>query len=271
MFSTVIPATLAQTITTVHADGKEWLARFPAQLATWQAQWQLDLAPPFPNLSYNYVAPGIQAGKRRVVLKAGPPSVELQCEIAALQHYDGKGAVRLLAADAQNGALLLERISPGTSLIEEPDDRCATEIAAQVMQQLWQAQATAPASPTDAHSFVAQPLVTESLVKQPFVTVADWAKGLQRLRTQFHGQTGPLPPKLVEKAERLFEELLASMDTPVLLHGDLHHENILAARLSSSHTNWLAIDPKGVWGEPAYEPGAWLRNPISRILERTQE
>ncbi len=38
--------------------------------------------------------------------------------------------------------------------------------------------------------------------------------------------------------------------------GDLHHENILAAERAP----WLAIDPKGVIGEPAYEMGALLRN-----------
>jgi streptomycin 6-kinase len=52
------------------------------------------------------------------------------------------------------------------------------------------------------------------------------------------------------------------MDTPVLLHGDLHHFNILSAEDS-----WLAIDPKGIVGEPAYEVGAWMRNPIPNIPE----
>jgi streptomycin 6-kinase len=58
-------------------------------------------------------------------------------------------------------------------------------------------------------------------------------------------------------AESLFRELIASSESPVLLHGDLHHFNILSARRQP----WLAIDPKGVAGEPAYEPGALLRNP----------
>ena len=51
---------------------------------------------------------------------------------------------------------------------------------------------------------------------------------------------------------------LASMDTPVLLHGDLHHWNILSAERHP----WIAIDPKGVVGEPAYEVGALLRNKV---------
>jgi streptomycin 6-kinase len=74
--------------------------------------------------------------------------------------------------------------------------------------------------------------------------------------------SGPLPIGLVDQAEALFAELIASMSEPVLLHGDLHHENILSA----NRQPWLAIDPKGLMGEPAYETGALLRNPMPRLL-----
>jgi streptomycin 6-kinase len=56
------------------------------------------------------------------------------------------------------------------------------------------------------------------------------------------------------------------MAEQVLLHGDLHHENILAAEREP----WLAIDPKGVVGEPAYETGALLRNQLSVVLEASR-
>ena len=52
------------------------------------------------------------------------------------------------------------------------------------------------------------------------------------------------------------------MAPPVVLHGDLHHFNILAAERQP----WLAIDPKGVVGEPVYETGALLRNPWPDLL-----
>ncbi len=48
------------------------------------------------------------------------------------------------------------------------------------------------------------------------------------------------------------------------LHGDLHHENTVAAQ----RRPWLAIDPKGVVGEPAYETGALLRNPVPQVASR---
>ena len=78
----------------------------------------------------------------------------------------------------------------------------------------------------------------------------------------FGGGSGPFPDPLVAQAEQLFAELIATMAEPVLLHGDLHHENILDA----GDGRWLAIDPKGLIGEPAYEVGALLRNPLPRLL-----
>ena len=56
------------------------------------------------------------------------------------------------------------------------------------------------------------------------------------------------------------------MAEPMLLHGDLHHDNILSAERQP----WLAIDPKGIVGEPAYEVGALLRNPWSVLLDMPQ-
>lgn len=62
------------------------------------------------------------------------------------------------------------------------------------------------------------------------------------------------------------QSYLAIAAPSVVLHGDLHHENILAAE----RRPWLAIDPKGVVGEPAYEVGAFLRNPTSRLLDASR-
>jgi streptomycin 6-kinase len=67
---------------------------------------------------------------------------------------------------------------------------------------------------------------------------------------------------MVTRAEALFAELLGSSGAPTLLHGDLHHENILSAERAP----WLAIDPKGLIGEAEYEVGALMRNPLLRLL-----
>ncbi len=238
-----LPESFARTIREVHGPaGEAWLARLPTLIEALAQRWSLRVAAPFPNLSYNYVAPAVRADGVAVVLKLGVPHPELNSEIEALRLVAGGGMVRLYAADAAQGALLLERLHPGTVLSRLADDDQATLIAAEVMRQLWR-----PAPP-----------------EHGFPTAARWAAGLTRLRTRFAGGTGPLPPHLVEQAEALFADLLASAGEPVLLHGDLHHENILAAQRQP----WLALDPKGVVGEREYEVGALLRNPIPGLLAR---
>jgi len=151
---------------------------------------------------------------------------------------------RLLDYDINDKALLLERLEPGTPLSELADDDEATSQAAAVMRQLWR-----PAPPI-----------------HPFPSIIDWGRGFLRLRQRYEGGNGPFPAALLQEAETLFAELSASMAESVVLHGDLHHENILAAR----RVPWLAIDPKGVVGEPAYETGALLRNCLPDLRDAPQ-
>jgi streptomycin 6-kinase len=158
------------------------------------------------------------------VLKLAP---DLSTELAALEWFSGHGGVRVLASDAARGAMLLERALPGTPLRElvAGDDEAATAAAVAVMGALWR---PAPAD-------------------RPFPTVRDWGEDL--------GGAG--------RAAGLFAELCDSMGEAVVLHGDLHHDNVLR----SGTDGWLVIDPKGVVGEREYETGALLRNPWPGLLD----
>lgn len=231
------PGELEAKIVSMHGDaGREWLDRLPAVVRLCAEMWGLTVEPPFPNLTYNYAAPARRADGTAAVLKLGVPTdTELMHEAEALAAFDGRGAVRLLAFSARNAALLLERAEPGTMLAAVQYDERATRHAAAVMRSLWR-------SPPDGHSFP---------------TVHQWSGGLRALREKHDSGTGPVPESLVGAAEQLFSGLLATAGPDMLLHGDLHHYNILSARRQP----WLAIDPKGVIGEPAYEPAPFLLNP----------
>lgn len=235
-----IPEDFAVRIRSLHGvRGDTWLAQLPELVQTYCQRWSLILEAPVASPTYNYVAKARQRDGQPVALKLGVPHDELRTEIEALRLYDGQGCARLLAAQPEEGAMLLEWLEPGATLTTVPDDDQATRIAAEVMQALWRPL-------PDQHSFP---------------TTAKWAAGLARLRATFDGGTGPLPRRLVEAAERLFADLLSSSAPPVLLHGDLHHDNILSAHRQP----WLAIDPKGLSGEPLYETGAYLRNPLPQL------
>jgi len=122
----------------LHEDeGVAWLERLPELIDDCAQRWSLTMQPPYP-LSYNYVAPAIRADGTQVVLKVGFPSDEMPEQIPALRHYDGYGMVQLLESDPDWGALVLERLTPGISLIHIQDDEQATAIAAEVMRLLWQ-------------------------------------------------------------------------------------------------------------------------------------
>jgi streptomycin 6-kinase len=237
-----LPTHFVKTVTSTFTGGAEWLENLPNLLAECEQRWGLMIRPSPFTLSYNYVAPATLADGTEIVLKVGVPNRELTTEIAALRLYDGRGCVHLLDADLEAGVLLLERLSPGEMLTIVTDDDEATRLAALAMQTLWR---PLPA----AHNFP---------------SVADWAAGLAELREAFGGGTGPFDKRLVETAVSLFTDLLTPSGEPVLLHGDLHHYNILSAG-----DGWRVIDPKGVAGEPAYEVGALLRNPSSTVRRKS--
>lgn len=151
-----------------------------------------------------------------------------------LEAFDGHGVVRVLAHAA--GALLLERLLPGESLATialEGDDDGATAVLAAVIGRMQ------PRTPSSVPS------------------VLDWGRGFERYLA---GGASAIPPGLVVEAQNTYARLVATQSRPRLLHGDLHHDNVL----HDSARGWLAIDPKGVFGELEYEVGAALRNPYER-------
>ena len=154
---------------------------------------------------------------------------------AIVRAFDGRGVVRVLESAA--GALLLERILPGRTLdgltIDGRDDE-AIDIVAGVIGQM--GATTAPPG---------------------CQTVEQSGDGFARYLA---GDDRTISRDLVEKAQRRFADLARSQQDVRLLHGDLHHYNVLY----DANRGWLAIDPKGVAGEVEYELGAFFRNPIER-------
>ena len=219
--------------------GQKWLISLPELQEKLAHRWSLSDIQPIQDLSYNYLAFASTPEHRSVVLKLGVPHLELETEIQALRVFNGNGTVRLMKADPTHGALLLERILPGEDLRAIPDDQKATRIAAHLMQKLW------------------KPVPPEHF----FPTTADWCQGFQRYLDKHH-KDGPLPSDLVEQASNLSNKLLANSEKQLLLHGDLHHMNILR----KEDQTWIAIDPKGIVGEPAFEVGALLLNPVPDLI-----
>ena len=233
--------------------GREWLAQLPAIALACAEAWQLAVEGAYPDPSYQLVLRARGPSGDRYALKLGVPRDELRLEAAALRIWSGCGTVRLIADDPERGALLLERIAPGSQLADlaASDDDRATEVGATAMLRVAEAGTVAPTGEG------------EGLVGFP--TLLEWAVGFDRYR-HHHGYGGPIDRDEIARATRLFTELDVSTTRRHLLHGDLHHHNVL--RSGPGHDDWVVIDPKGVIGDPAFEMGAFLRNPGSVFRPR---
>ena len=211
----------------------EWLSLLPDRVSEVERRWSLRVHGPLDS-SHGYVARASHADAGEVVVKLAVPGTEFARELEALREYGGRGAVMLLKADPTHGAMMLESVRPGRTLSEIKNDEEATTIATSVMRSLWR-----PAPE-----------------RHPFAAMSEFEGGVEWLRTCLANKRGPIPTTLVSRAEGLLRDLVAAQAEPVLLHGDLHHDNILSAK----RVPWLAVDPKGVVGDPAYDVGPFLYN-----------
>jgi streptomycin 6-kinase len=175
--------------------------------------------------------------RARAVLKVFKPCSDEAPGARYLTLHKGHGTARVL--DGDDRAILVERIQPGTQLttlpLEGRDDE-ATHIVCDTIEKLQCAKADPAGWP--GHDL------------QYGVFGSGYA-------------VPPLTEEIVARAAAMFKELEASRSGLVLLHGDLHHENVLF----DETRGWLAIDPKGEVGELAYELAAPLRNPLERLEE----
>lgn len=215
--------------------GKVWLQKLLEITRDIAVRYSLSALRPVENLSYHYVMSGFQ-GDQPIILKLGLDIDNLKRETAALHAFAGSGGVRVL--EQEDGVLLLERAIPGKSLKKyfPVYDNEAIRIVCDVVKQLHQA-----------------PLSS----KCNFPHIKDWLSNLDK--------DWDIPPYYLMKARKLRDKLLATSMQGVLLHGDLHHDNIL-----QNDQSWVVIDPKGVIGESAYEVAAFIRNPLVALLKSNE-
>jgi streptomycin 6-kinase len=136
-----------------------------------------------------------------------------------------------LQFDRERQAVLLERAVPGRNLksMFKKKDSKAVGVAISVLRRILR---TAPDNPNE------------------FIKLDDWFEGLGRaFDTTF-------PQDYAKRALSYYAELSKDTANIFLLHGDLHHDNILSA----TREPFLVIDPKGIVGHVGYDIGVFLNN-----------
>ncbi|WP_298512453.1 aminoglycoside phosphotransferase family protein [uncultured Nocardioides sp.] len=220
------------------ARGPEWAAyveRLPRLVRELTDEWGLVVdGEPMSGFG-SLVVPVLRDGSA-AVLKLAFPDDEGEHEALGLQRWGGSGAVRLLSADPHRSALLLERLHPVDL------DSLPVLDACEVVAALY-ARLHVPALPQ------LRPLTSY---------VARWTEQLAALP-----RDAPLPHRLGQQAVALGREFaIDEQSTGVLIHADLHYQNVLAA----DREPWLVIDPKPVSGDPHYEPAPMLWNRWDEVV-----
>ncbi len=214
--------------------GADWLARLPRLVAECVDLWRLRLGEPFDAHVSLVVRAELPDGNP-AVLKVNFPEPESEGEGAALAHWAGDGAVRLLAHDPERRALLVERCEPGSPLWEVADEEEANRIAAGVLRRLWR-------PPPREHEF--RLLADEA---------ARWA---EELPNRWERLDRPFERSLLNEAVGFLREAGSAQGEAVVLHQDFHGGNVLRARREP----WLAIDPKPLVGEREFDTASLLRD-----------
>jgi len=170
------------------------------------------------------------------VLKIAMPHMEGEHEIQGLRFWNGDPTVRLLKADDELGAMVLERCEPGTTLRGLPESEQDVVIAG-LLRRLWRA-------PSAPYPFRPLSRLTAYWSRETLADIERW------------------PDKgLVREGLQLFAELPRTAGVEVMLATDLHAGNVLRSRREP----WLVIDPKPFFGDPAYDATQHLFNCRARL------
>jgi streptomycin 6-kinase len=232
-----IPARLVENCAKVQERGL-WLERLPHVVRDLERRWHLTLGPPFDGdgMVIAWVAPARLPSGTPAVLKVGMPHMEADHELHGMRFWNGDPTARLIDADDDSGAMLLERCEPGTSLRElpEPDQDV---VIAQLLRRLWRMPpAHSPFRPLSA--------MTDYWSEMALADAARWPDA-----------------DLVRDGLHLFTELSRNATTTALLATDLHAGNVLRAERKP----WLVIDPKPFVGDTAYDATQHLLNCRGRL------
>lgn len=228
----VVPAAVAGYQAAVHgAAGETWVASVPSLVAEFVERWDLrEVGPASGDATASFVAPAISAEGDPVIIKVAFIDDATRREADALRAWAGRGAVRVLASEPDLGALMLERLTPGTRLSEHHDRDAAISIACALLRGLWQA-------PRSDHRFGR---VTD--------VAGAWAIELPR---RWESSDAPFARELVDAAASLCLTLETPDRPQVIANGDFHLGNVLAAERAP----WLVVDPQPLAGEPAFDTG----------------
>ena len=210
-----------------------WRESVPQLVAECVDRWSLELGKAYVQGAAGHTVRAELPDGTPAVLKLIYPHRESEHEAEALGIWNGDGAVRLLAYDEERLAMLIERCEPG-SLLAKTSPQQALGVLIGLLPRLWVE------------------------VGEPFHTLeseAEW--WMEYLPEQWERAGRPFERRLVDAALDSLHSLGGTQGEHVLLHQDLHGDNVLSAEREP----WLVIDPKPLVGEREFAVAPIVRDP----------
>ncbi len=216
-----------------------WLDALPEFVSEMALRWSLTIGRSYDGFGMNaLVVEATAADGTAAVLKVAPPgdAEKLAREATVLRLADGDGCVRLLDADMDRRALLLERLGPSMYDLGLPR-RQRHELLLDAVKRMWR-----PVDP--------------SVRLQRGSERAQWM--IDRLEHVWEQSQRACSERVLADAIACAERRAAAHDDAraVLCHGDLHELNAL----QTEDGMFRLIDPEGVMAEPEYDLGVLMRN-----------
>ncbi|MGW1027954.1 aminoglycoside phosphotransferase family protein [Streptomyces sp. NPDC002577] len=218
--------------------GAVWLGELPGIVEELLERWGCVPDGEVRHGGVGVIVPVRRRAEGTAVLKVSFPHPGNVHEPDALAAWGGRGAVLLYERDDDRFAMLLERARTST-LAELEDGDEVVAVAGRISRRL-----AVPAPP-------GLPRLREQ--------AGAWE---EQLREDAGELTHTLSPYVLDAAVATVREL-GGVQPDILIHGDLHAGNILR----SVREPWLAVDPKGYAGDPAYDGGTLLKSRALRLLE----
>ncbi|MEV8321144.1 aminoglycoside phosphotransferase family protein [Streptomyces sp. NPDC059900] len=231
------PPRLVTALGETAQDGDDWLEKLPEAAEEAAALRELTVERVHvPGGRSSLVVLVRCADGTPAVLKLVPPRSRPAGERAALAHWGGFGAVRLLDPAASDGALLLERLHRDVSVRSLPEAKALLE-AAGTLRRLW----------------------VEPPAEHRFETVAErTGRQADAMRASADAEVAPL----VDAALAARDELLGGDAEVRLLHGTFRQSKVL----QGDRVPWLAVGPDPVVGECAFDLARLVRDRVEDLI-----
>jgi streptomycin 6-kinase len=235
-----LPPLVVERATNNGVAGRLWLEQLPAVVAELAERWRLEIGPTYSGGTAGYIAACTDTDGNPLVLKVALPlTINDRDAFTRAVHVhriaDGRGCVRLVAADDATSSMLLERLGPNLAELGLDLPEMFAAITS-TLRAFW------------------RPVADDPMLRSG-VDQAHWLAGF--IDATWRELDQPCEREVIDRAIELCDRRRAAFDPAraVLVHGDAHGWNTV----SDGAGAYRFVDPEGLWSEPEHDLAVPMR------------